>query len=797
MFDDLDQRSPAGFGAVRKGDAMDRTMALTNSAEPTGRRPGKLDSPKVRALHGRLMAYYERELHRQTENRAQMALDDDFYDNEQWSDADKATLKDRGQVPLVYNVISTAVNWITGTEKRGRSDFKILPRRKDAAKAAERKTQLFKYLSDQSMSEFHRSRAFEDATKVGIGWLECGWEDESDAEPIYDRYLSWRCMLWDSASVNHDLTDCRYVFKVKWVDLDIAIALFPDREKLLIESAEDGDGYANGSDLMHGDDPMDSQEDAIDEDAPGVDTAAYSRKRVRIIEGWFRMPIKGSVMRGGDFAGEVFDPHSPGHTDSMANGRARTVSRTIMRMHCAFMTARGMLYVDESPYRHNAYPQTPIWCYRRGRDNMPYGVIRGLRSIQEDINKRAAKALHILSTNKTIMDEGAVDDLDAYLEEVSRPDAVIVKKPGKELVINAERELAPAHLDMMARSIQMVQQVSGVTDEAMGRTTNAVAGVAIKARQTQAGMATAGLFDNLRRAVQIHGGKRLSVMEQFLTEEKAFRITNMRGTPEYVTVNDGMPENDIARSKADFIISEDDWRASVREAAVAELMDVLVKMAPAAPQLAMVMLDLVVESMDIPNRDEIVKRIRQVTGMRDPDAEQASPEEMAQAAQKQKQEQMQEAAAMAEIAERKARAALLEAQAKKAMADIDAAVATTVGTKVTAQKTALEAALAALSTPPAAPVADLILHESGFASRTESEADERARGILEGEAMQAQQAQAEQEAAMAQQQQAAMQQGAQAEQAMGAMNPSQREAAQRELAAAAQQQAPGLPPQGA
>ena len=63
------------------------------------------------------------------------------------------------------------------------------------------------------------------------------------------------------------------------------------------------------------------------------------------------------------------------------------------------------------------------------------------------------------------MDEGAVDDLDEFAEEVSRPDAIIVKKQGKELVINAERELAPAHLELMSRSISMIQTLSGVTDE--------------------------------------------------------------------------------------------------------------------------------------------------------------------------------------------------------------------------------------------------------------------------------------------------------------------------------------------
>lgn len=48
--------------------------------------------------------------------------------------------------------------------------------------------------------------------------------------------------------------------------------------------------------------------------------------------------------------GEVFDPYSPGHVGSVQPGApGRTVYRSMMRMHCGFMTARGMLWVGESP----------------------------------------------------------------------------------------------------------------------------------------------------------------------------------------------------------------------------------------------------------------------------------------------------------------------------------------------------------------------------------------------------------------------------------------------------------------
>ena len=258
---------------------------------------------------------------------------------------------------------------------------------------------------------------------------------------------------------------------------------------------------------------------------------------------------------------------------------------------------------------------------------MPYGMVRRVKDIQEDVNKRASKALFILSTNKVVMDEGAVDDIDELAEEVARPDGIIVKKPGKALEIRTDRELSQYQLDLMSRSIGMIQQSSGVTDELLGRRTNATSGIAIERRQDQGSMTTTSLFDNLRFAQQVRGEKQVSLIEQFMDERKAFRITNMRGQPEYVEVNDGLPENDIVRSKADFVISESDWRSTLRQSAVEALLEAATRW---PPEIVMVMLDLLVENMDLPNRDEIVRRIRSVTGQRDPDAEEPSEEEQAQ-----------------------------------------------------------------------------------------------------------------------------------------------------------------------
>jgi len=283
--------------------------------------------------------------------------------------------------------------------------------------------------------------------------------------------------------------------------------------------------------------------------------------------------------------------------------------------------------------------------------------------------------------------------------------------PGKQLIPNAERDLAAAHLELMSRNISMIQSVSGVTDELLGRATNATSGRAIEARQLQGSLTTAKLFDNLRFAVQVQGEKQLSLIEQYFTEEKQFRITNDRGAPEYIAINTGLPEDDITRTKADFVISEGEWRATMRQAQAEQLLEILTRM---PPQIAITLLDLVVEMMDVPNRDELVSRIRKINGQRDPDAEEPTPEELEAMQAQQQQAQMQQAMFEAELRAKLAKAGVDEARAAQLAAQV-------AKENIAAQSQAIEAAIRALMAPPAVPVADGLLHEAGFVGRTEQE----------------------------------------------------------------------------
>jgi hypothetical protein len=671
----------------RMGGKAPDIAGSTSKASP-------MDGPKMVALHEKLTDWYDSEWNRQASNRFQQALDEDFYDGMQWTQDDAAALIERGQAPLVFNEIKPTIDWIIGTERRTRVDFKILPRDKDDVGMAEIKTKLMKYVSDANKMPWHRSAAFADAIKSGVGWLEVGIRSDGESEPLYFRCENWRNTLYDSHSTERDYSDARYFFRWKYIDSDIALALFPNR-KALIEGSiktglslnnQDDDGWYMNQRVTPAGEDFSNVGSSRSAQFTGSTSFSEGRERVKMIECWYKVPATVPTMRGngpgaGGLNGRPFDPADPLHVLAVQGGLVQVYPRQLMQTRMALFTDQGMITDQVSPYHHNKIPFVPLWCFRRKRDNAPYGAIRQIRDPQEDLNKRASKSLYILSTNQVIMDKGAVDDVEELRQEIARPDAVIVKNPGKALEVNRDVQLAHEHMVLMDRDAMAIRQVSGVTDENLGRSSNATSGRAILARQDQGGTVTTEMFDNLRLAFQLIGEMQLSLVEQFYNAEKVIRLTNERGVSSWDTVNQVNPAtgemlNPITASQADFIVSEQDFRSSLRQAMFESLFDVTTKLAAMDPQIAMNMLDLVIDMADLPNKDELVARIRSLNGQRDP-GKKLSPEEEQQAQLQQQEQarvkQMSDENQQLLLDEQAAKVEKLKADAAAVMAGIDTA----------------------------------------------------------------------------------------------------------------------------
>ncbi|MFN8760258.1 MAG: hypothetical protein ACK5XA_15795 [Tagaea sp.] len=648
-----------------------------------------------------LKSWRDQELARQASNRYQMALDEDFYDGMQWTVEDARELLARGQSPVVYNETKPTIDWLIGTERRTRIDHKVVPtqRGEPALKDAINKTKLLKYLTEVNRTVYNRSRSFEDQVKAGVGWIETGISDDAEDEPIFDRHESWRNVLYDSLGEDRDINrDSRYLFRMKWVDVDVAQAYFPEKRDEIERAAESNPGN-RGFEWWFGRrlselDP-DEGSGVVQSRWQHYDAAAWlynPRDRIQIYECWWRKPVAEDVMIG------------PG----VKSRRVR------MQMHATLFTDGDTLWDGPSPYRHNKFPLIPMWCFRRARDGAPYGVVRNIRGPQESLNKRMSKSLFVMSSNQLIIESTAIDpsvmDEDEIRQEAAAPDGMIVLADGgtEKFKLERQNDVAQGHLALADRDKVAIREGSGVSSESLARDTNVTSGVAMKRKHEQGSLLNLQIFDNLRMARQIEGEIKLALIEQFYTEEKVFRLTGERNIQDWVEINTvdevtGLRLNDVTAFKAKFIVDEQDFREDIQRAMFESLMELLNQIATVNPQFAMNVMDLVIEYSDVPGRETIVKRIRELTGQTDPNEMPDPAVEM----KKQKDAALQDKAKELELRQLEVKVAEVEARIQKTGAE-------KLLRMTEAMFSALQAAGIVAQVPGTTPIADEILRSSGF-----------------------------------------------------------------------------------
>lgn len=653
----------------------------------------------------------------QAQSRFERMRDHDYYDGYQYDEATLYTLLEREQAPLVFNLVKTVCDWVTGTERRTRIDWNVLPREDDDVRLARYKKDLLKYLSDVNKVPWHRSKAFDDCVISGLGWMEECLANDRLEEPLVARYQDWRSMWYDPYSRMPDLSDCRYIVRAKWLDLDYAIAMAPDREAQLRAAAHnifDGDyeSVEDESELPQVFGHL--REMGRTHRSPVIARGTMSlrrraRQRVRVFETWFKKPEKRSLVYGPttEFHNQPYSEANPDHASLRRDGLITVTDAVTDTMHVAIWIRGHLLAKQDSPYRHNRFPFTPFWAFREGRDGSPYGVIRQLRDPQDDYNKRRSKALFLLSTNQVIYEEGAIDEDDEanVLAEVAKPNGQIRVRRGAlsegRIQIRAGAELVSGQVQLMNEDKENIYEVSGVTRDNVGQESNAVSGKAILAKQQQGAVSTASLFDNLRLAHQLSGEKMLSNIEQFMSLPKQFRVIGRNGQIEMLKINQPQFDpltgtvqflNDVTKSAADFVVDQQDYRETMRMAMAEQVMETIGKL---PGEVGLALLDVAIDLTDLPNKTELANRIRALNGQSAPGTED-TPE--AQAA-KAEADNARRAAQELEMRERAAKVGLTEAQTGKT-------VAQTRQIAVQGKRDALDTAGLMATALPLAPAAD-------------------------------------------------------------------------------------------
>lgn len=161
-----------------------------------------------------------------------------------------------------------------------------------------------------------------------------------------------------------------------------------------------------------------------------------------------------------------------------------------------------------------------------------------------------------------------------------------------------------------------IKAVTGQFDASMGMRGNETSGRAILARQREGDTATFSYIDNLSRAIRYTGEILVDLIPKIYDTERVVRILGIDGGEKWVAINkiqidqmtgQEIKTNDITQGKYDVTVSVGASYSTQRQEASEALMEMM-----GNQMLAPVVADLLAKNLDIPNSDELEKRLRKI-----------------------------------------------------------------------------------------------------------------------------------------------------------------------------------------
>ncbi len=433
----------------------------------------------------------------------------------QWTNEQTKILNKRKQPVVTHNRIAPKINGVVGLIEKLRQAPKAYPRTPKDEQSADLATAVVRYVVDEQRFKVLAPFCGQDAAIDGLSGIEILLEqgDKGDLEIGLARVIG-DDFFYDPRSYELDFSDCQYMGTGKWMDLDRAKEMFPDRTEELDISIEHGSDLSTNSD-------RENKWFITDGDM----------KCVRIIDHWYRMDggwcwcvYTGAV--------KLKEGRSP-FTDE----KGKTVCKYIM------FSAN----VDQ--------------------DGDRYGFVRQFKSVQDEINQRRSKALHIMNSRRILAEDGAFDDIEKTRLEAVRPDGVVIHNKGFEVEFDDNSKLqdmesnlkfyqeAKEELDSYGPTLSLVGEVGGTN----------LSGRAISLQQ-QAGIAQLGPFMISYKDWKLRVYRAIwNAVHQHWTAERWIRVTDDEQAPQLLGLNQigidpqtGMPTmvNQVAALDVDIIMEE-------------------------------------------------------------------------------------------------------------------------------------------------------------------------------------------------------------------------------------------------
>ncbi len=641
----------------------------------------------------------------------------DYYDGNQLDSEVMKKARERGLPPAIEPLIGPTIDSVLGMEAKTRTDWRVVP---DGDKQSDDVADALNHRLNQAERHSKADNACSDAyasqIKVGLGWVEVS----RDQNPFNYPYICGevhRNEIWWDWKAKPDMSDARYLIRRKWMHRKQAALMIPAQAELIEHAGAGWQQFDPGMLGLEGGGSTGLSSAWADERGWSIEEQHWRdihNQQVCLFEVWYRDWQRVLVIKSPDGRVVEYDDNNILHLQAVALGMVEVVSAIIGKVRLAWYMGPHKLADMRSPYKHNKFPYVPFWGKREDRTGVPYGLIRGMIYLQDEVNARIARMQWGLSATRTTRTDGAVlDDDDTFRDEVGRPDADIVLDPeamrqGGVFKVERDFDLNRQQYERLVDAREGIKRVGGVSDTFMGAS-KGNSGVADAQLLEQSNQMLADINDNFKTARQAVGDLLLSLIIEDMTGKQEDVFIDGQSLKDDRTVSLNVPmtdeatgiqylDNDIERTKLKVTLSDVASTPSFRAQQLA-VMGEAFKSAP--PEYQKVMMPHLFSLMDVPNKKEIIEAIKAL------DAGQITEEQVQERIDAAVQDALTKAMIELKRAELVQKQPLIDAQVKKTNAE-------SVNKNVEAQFGAIQTAQTITAIPQTAPLADILLQSDGF-----------------------------------------------------------------------------------
>jgi hypothetical protein len=450
----------------------------------------------------------------------------------QWADEDAAMMKEKNRPMVTFNVMGKFLDAVSGLQINNRQDIRYFPREAGDSALNELLTGSVTWARDICDLADEETEGFYDVVLTGMGWVEGFLNDEGEPAgwPAGERRDPLE-MYWDPQARKKNLSDARYVIRVKGLDREdyrdrfgedpgsmpelSGITLDDDASPQVIESPHD-----------YGDSGRGTGQDGLRRGKVPVADYQYWKKEKRI-----------EVTTQG-YGDKTFTPAEWAQVEPLLKlGRIpyQFKSRVKKVYYRCFIDASGVKTKEESPYQLG-FTFHAITGKRDRNTNTWYGIGRSMKDPQQWMNKFFSSILDILMRNSKgglIVEENTFENPDKARSEWGAADSITVVAEGalqKGKLQEKKQTEYPQGLDrLMQFSLDALPATSGLNMEMLGMVDREQSAVLEAGRKQSAMAIIAWAFDAMRRYYRSMGRQMACYIRDYVDEGTLVRINGENG----------------------------------------------------------------------------------------------------------------------------------------------------------------------------------------------------------------------------------------------------------------------------